>query len=415
MKPMTLKFAAVVIVSTLLSTGFGWIGTSSAGTTPSETDRAGSVTGSGISAVSGTENIKPASATPTAIKVPPMEFLKQTVKIPAGTKTVNVVRINPKDPRIRFEVNLPGTLLNNTEDFEKLVKAKGAKAAINANFFSAYTEIKDPIGHVMINGNLVYGQSGITSMGITKNKDILFGMPGIFTRMFADGKRTNDMHIGGLATYNVWAAYEVNTRSQSVSNTVMYTPNRGTSIDITAPGSVAVVRNRVLQDFYPVASGTRVNIPKDGYVTFFGQNVVNGWKGDNGLTEGRSIETEYYLFKSSGDLFDLNEMQWMISGGPDLVTDGKTAPVSTHPAFTGARFTTSSTPRTAVGTLKDGRLVLVTVPSAKISELKEIMLALGCVDAINLDGGASCGMSYSRKTIMKPGRKLTTVLYVYEK
>ncbi len=372
--------------------------------------------GSDMLAVHSADTVNPAgTSSPSAVKTAPIAFAKQTVKISTGTKTINLIKINPKDPKIRFEVNLPGTLLNQTDDFEKLAKAKKAKAAINANFFSAYTEIKDPIGHVMVDGQLIYGQSGITSVGITKSKDILFGTPGIFTRMFADGKRTNDMHIGGLATYNVWAAYEVNTRSQTKDNSIMYTPNRGTSIDITAAGYIAVVRNKVLEDFYKVAPPMKVDIPKDGYVTFFGENAAAKWKGDNGLTKGRSIEIEYYLFKSSGDLFDMNEMQWMISGGPDLVLDGKKAPASTHPAFTGERFTTASTPRTAIGTTKDGLLLLVNVPSATLGELKEIMLKIGCYDAINLDGGASAGMYYDGKAIARPGRKLATMLYVYEK
>lgn len=405
MKNKTIRYTAAVVTTLVLLSVFGSSGTSNADTTTTA-DKASTASSAAIQA---------GTTAPAAAKTAPMEFAQQTVKISTGTKTVNVISIDPKDPRISFEVNLPGTLLDNTEDFENQVKAKKAKAAIDANFFSAYTEIKDPIGHVMVDGKLVYGQSGITSIGITKNRDILYGVPGIFTRMFADGKRTNDMHIGGLATYNVWVAYEVNTKSQSANNTVMYTPSRGASIDITAPGYVAIVRNKVLEDFYKVTPTVSVKIPRDGYVTFFGENVAAKWKGDNGLKKGRNIETEYYLFNSSGDTFDMNEMQWMLSGGPDLVIGGKPAPVSTHPAFTGTRFTTNSSPRTAIGTRKDGRLLLITVSGAKISELKEIMLKLGCENAINLDGGASCGMYYDGKTIMKPGRKLATILYVYEK
>ncbi len=189
-------------------------------------------------------------ATPApAATVKPVELVRQSIKISTGTKAVTTIRVNPKDPSIRFEVVLPDSRLNTTEDFEKIARAKGAIAAINANFISSYGPVKDPVGHVMIDGKLVFGQSGITSLGITKNKALVFGTPGIFTRMFADGKRTNDMHIGGLAYYNVWTAYEINTRNPSKSNTIMYTPNRGDSIEIKAPGFVATVRNKVLQSF----------------------------------------------------------------------------------------------------------------------------------------------------------------------
>ena len=69
----------------------------------------------------------------------------------------------------------PSGKLNVTEYFQTMVKNKGDFATINANFFSAYTDIKDPIGHVMVNGNLIFGQSGITSLGITKENNLVIG------------------------------------------------------------------------------------------------------------------------------------------------------------------------------------------------------------------------------------------------
>ena len=83
------------------------------------------------------------------------------------------------------------------------------------------------------------------------------------------------------------------------------------------------------------------------------------------------------------------------------------------PGFTEARFTTSITPRTAVGTTADGKLLLVSVPSASIQQMRELMLQLGCQDAINLDGGASTAMYYNGQTLATPGRQLTTTLQVF--
>lgn len=244
-------------------------------------------------------------------------------------------------------------------------------------------------------------------------------MPGIFTRLYGDGKMQNDnLHDGkGGFYYNVWSAYEVNTLSQAENTSIMYTPARGKSFKIRKAGWVATVRKDVLESFKKVAVGAIVNIPQDGYATFFGEKIVAGWKGDNGLYPGRKIACEYYLYNKDkvNPAFKLEDMQWMISGGPDLVTDSKAAPVSKHPSFSEARFTTSSTPRTAVGVSASGRLLLVSVSSAKISEMKEIMLVLGSQDAINLDGGASTAMYYNGKVLSKPGRKLTTILYVYKK
>lgn len=40
------------------------------------------------------------------------------------------------------------------------------------------------------------------------------------------------------------------------------------------------------------------------------------------------------------------------------------------------------------------------------------LLAPGCVDAFNVDGGASCGMYCNETRLSKPGRELTVTLQV---
>ena len=60
------------------------------------------------------------------------------------------------------------------------------------------------------------------------------------------------------------------------------------------------------------------------------------------------------------------------------------------------------------------KLLLVCVPGgAKIQQMRELMQKLGCVDAFNLDGGASCGMYYRGEYISKPSRELTVTLQVF--
>ena len=350
-----------------------------------------------------------------ALFAEPVAYRKATIATASGSKTVHVVTVRPGDPRVRFEVGLPDTMLNHTADFAALAKAKGAQVAINANFFSAYTDIKDPIGHVMIDGELVYGQSGLTGIGITRDKRIFFSVPGIFTRLVADGIHKNTMIAGGQIDYSVWDAYEVNTRSQSVTNAIVYTPRRGASIAMTAAGHVVTVQAGKITALTAVSPGMTLSIPTDGFLVFYGTSVTKNWVGDWDMDIGRAAALEHYLFKNTNPDFKLEEMQWMISGGPDLVMDGAAAPVSTSPTFSDARFTTNAAPRTAAGLLPDGQLVLVTTAGAKISDMKEIMLALGCRQAINLDGGGSCGMYVNGATLMTPGRKLTTMFYVYDR
>ncbi len=81
--------------------------------------------------------------------------------------------------------------------------------------------------------------------------------------------------------------------------------------------------------------------------------------------------------------------------------------------FQEERFTTASSPRTAVGVDGSGKLLVASVPGgATIQQMRELMLGLGCVDAFNLDGGASCGMYYDGQYLATPGRELTVTLQI---
>jgi exopolysaccharide biosynthesis protein len=67
-------------------------------------------------------------------------------------------------------------------------------------------------------------------------------------------------------------------------------------------------------------------------------------------------------------------------------------------------------PRTAIGWRADGHLVLVTVDGRQpqksvgmtIEELAKLMIELGCVEAMNLDGGGSTTMVIRNKIANSP-------------
>ncbi len=341
-----------------------------------------------------------------------MDFKAVELKISTGTKKVNVITINPKHPQIKITADLPDTKLNTTRNFEVMAKAKNASAAVNANFISGYGPVKDPVGNLMINGKLVYGQSGITNIGFNKNRDIIFANPGTFATGSADGKKENIAQGPGKFEYNHWACYEINTLSQNQSNNILYTPERGDKIDITSVGYVAVVRNGVVVSNKLMAPGTSVDIPKDGYVVYIGKAEGDKWKANLSLAVGRKVDYEYTIRSSNNEAFKWEDMDYVIAGGPDLVLGGEIQPPTTNPIFTGPKHTTLSAYRTAIGVTKEGMLLLVSVPNVKISELKEIMKGLGAWNAVNFDGGASTGMYYNGKVITRPGRELATVLYV---
>lgn len=84
------------------------------------------------------------------------------------------------------------------------------------------------------------------------------------------------------------------------------------------------------------------------------------------------------------------DSEHLLASGPLLINDGVQVEQDDNP------FNNNRHPRTAAGVTKDNHLILLVVDGRSsesygmsISELAEVMLALGCVDAMNLDGGGS--------------------------
>jgi hypothetical protein len=103
-----------------------------------------------------------------------------------------------------------------------------------------------------------------------------------------------------------------------------------------------------------------------------------------------------------------------VAAGPTLVSNGA---VTLAPAdegfFDGAVFRAAR--RSALGLTRDGKLLLVvTTNSVRLKALAEFMLSLDVVDALNLDGGSSCALSFRRQVLAHPGRPLTNWLLIYD-
>ncbi|WP_424766286.1 N-acetylmuramoyl-L-alanine amidase [Paenibacillus sp. sgz302251] len=100
---------------------------------------------------------------------------------------------------------------------------------------------------------------------------------------------------------------------------------------------------------------------------------------------------------------------WAIQGSPPLLKSGKDViAAGVKRDRTGTDIYTRAALRTAVGITADGKLVVVrTYEAYTLTELAALMLKLGCVDALNGDGG---GSSYMYPADTGFGRKLGSAL-----
>lgn len=195
----------------------------------------------------------------------------------------------------------------------------------------------------------------------------------------------------------------------------------------------------VLAAGFDSASGTYTNESFAGMVrrakpvaaingTFFdkhtfkpvGSIVIDGklvHDGDRGtavcfLDEGR---VDFRLVSGTlGSRLDWTGCRMVLCCGPTLLIGNQ---MRLHPRAEGFRdpHLYMRMNRSALGTTKPGKLVLVTTRTGvTLHQLATIMKSLGAVNAINLDGGASSALYYRGRIVTAPGRKLTNILCVYE-
>lgn len=333
----------------------------------------------------------------------PVELLTQSYSLPSGTVAAKVVTVDLNDPRVKVRAALPDGKLNHTRSFADICAGSGAQVIVNANFFNSGSQIKDPVGHLMIDGEMVYGSSGRSTLGITEDNRALMGRPGLFYRIAAvDG-----------GSHMEWSAFEVNVLKQFANQAVLYTPARGTSYPVTYPGFAMEVREGRISGYRAVSPGEEVAIPADGYSVWFSQETAST---DWHLTPelGRAVTVEPYLFTDNGEPFSVEGLATMVNGAPRLVRSGQIETFEEPEVKSDSgRFGYGSTPRTAVGITSGNTLVLVSTPSATLNAMRELMLTLGCQEALNLDGGGSTALYYQGEILAAPGRELTGTLQVF--
>lgn len=102
-----------------------------------------------------------------------------------------------------------------------------------------------------------------------------------------------------------------------------------------------------------------------------------------------------------------NETKFIASGFPILIREG-------HPKrISKSFFSRRNCPRTAVGIHSNGSMIIYVSDGATLREVQKYLLNLGCIDAINFDGGSSTFLYIDGKKVFSSnhGRSYPNVLY----
>ena len=320
--------------------------------------------------------------------------------------SAHVLTVNLRNPRVHLSADMVNGTVAARESFADIVAhADGALAVITANFMNGDSEGNYPVGHYMSNGEMKYLSSGFTAVGITADGEVRFGRPSIRVQMRPTGRYYGMYNAIGL---------NMSTREQEWTLSTLYTPAFGPSFETAVSGNVTAVSGDRVLEHRTVVPGETVAIPADGYVLLLSDAYMQYVPGSFEQPQvGEEMVLEFYLSNPDEEGFTLDGVVQLIAGAPRLVKNGEIC-TELEAQFSGDRFSDSfASSRTAVGADAEGRLIFVSAASATIPQMRSLMLSLGCVNAVNLDGGASTALYYDGVTYVSPGRMLATTVKIW--
>ena len=289
---------------------------------------------------------------------------------------INIVELSQGvNDRLVIEPAIASDTLANRSKISAIANRENAIVSINGGYFKPQTGV--PLGTLMINKKVYTGPIyDRVAMGIF---DKGFEMARIKLNAILE---TN---IGGLKIDNV------NQPRMLSLHTIVYTPDWGEY----SPPSPRYGMQMVIEDGRLVNTSIgRNKIPKNGYV------IVGTKKNLSKFAEAKKFKLKIGM---NPEWRDVNHI---ISGGPYLIKNGDIYVDMTAQklASIGGR-----NPRTAIGYTADNHLIMLTADGREgasigltLMELARLMKELGCVNAMNLDGGGSTVMFIKGKVVNKP-------------
>jgi hypothetical protein len=282
------------------------------------------------------------------------------------------------------------------ETLSAMAARTGVVAAINGGYFRMTgTFAGDSTGTLQIDGTLLSEPDrGRAAVGFLRTPQ---GTRLVMGHVTWQGTLTAGRHTRRLDGIN---------RPRGSNEMVVFTPEFHDTTLTDDAGIEVVVRDGVVQEVRDNA-GNSV-IPAGGLVVS-AKGTARDWVRMR-LTKGVEVSVETALKPvDRGVQNSWPDAEDILGAGPKLVTGGK-------PDITDARekmiptFATDRHPRTAIATLEDGRALLVVVdgrqPSLSIgmtlAELASMLIELGAVEAINLDGGGSTTMVVNGRIVNHP-------------
>lgn len=299
---------------------------------------------------------------------------------------VSGLRVDPDQPGVAIRAFVADDHINKTgrEVVTSAVERLGAVGGINGDFFP-WTA--DPLGFTVIDGRLVSEPyPDRPAFGVTADGRAVMGtLKMSLTFHFPNGRFVKPNGVDRPATAGELVVYErywgkTTAAPEDAAVVTVRMDWESLMSEGKAPGIVLGVKPNT----------PNVPVPEDGIVLVArgprATELINAASGQNSV-EARLIVQDEDGRSWLGVKNSVGGYPWLVKRGGIRRDD---VGIANKGSF-GSRH-----PRTAAGVARNGDIYLVVVDGrqatsrgATLEEMAQIMLNLGCVDAINLDGGGS--------------------------
>ncbi len=317
---------------------------------------------------------------------------------------VKAVEFNIKD--YKGNVETAHNRISSSESMSSMVERVGARFAVNAAYFDMGSYV--PEATIVKGGNIIITDKGgaptkpsfvTNSSGQALIKDLKLNQRVTLKR--PDGAE----HVFDNVSKN-------RTPSTSSDATrIVFDSRWGSSVGIYVRDAIAV------QDGYItniVHEGSDIAIPQNGYVLY--QRSRREYEGDffDSCQLGDRIDLEtIYTDRRNGSEF--TGLVDSVAAGPRIVLNGQSygnsGTYNEEGFYAGDITGGGSARRVAIGVNpSSGKIVMLTA-YCSVQRLSSLMVALGCSDAMNLDGGGSSGIYANGMWLQRPDRYLSNMIY----
>ncbi len=326
-----------------------------------------------------------------------VEYAEMTRGIDQTPVKMNLLRLDLT--KVRLDVVHAMDSAIGLEKTSSIATRHGALAAINAGFFRIDKSIfeGDDVGILKIDNELysesLNGRAALMIANKANSTSVFIERPNLSHSILIKGQ---DFEVG-------------TNRERKKDELVIFTDRFGRTT-LTNPDGVEFVlkNNKVTQIFDRTGSSL---IPAGSYIL-----SASGTMRER-LLRLLKIGSRIKLMVKSSSPTDpvpstvYGQVEDIVSGVPQLIKNGKIE-ITWQEEKSSKSFVETKHPRTAVAKLKDGKFLMITVDGRSESSggialqaLAELLLELGAVEAMNLDGGGSTTMFLDGKVVNHPSDK----------